>query len=83
MSSIDTSAENNYINGLKINGDLTVKGTLYVPQNKNNCPDSLLNTPLKNIELESTIFDGNLHLHPNSTIEVTGKILSNNFQSEY
>jgi hypothetical protein len=83
MSNIKLDDKDNYINGLKINGNLVVDGTLFLPRNANNCPNELLNTVHQNIELNACTFEGNLHIHPKSNLEVTGRIISNNFQNQY
>jgi hypothetical protein len=83
MSNIKLDDRDNYINGLKVNGNLIVHGTLFLPRNTNNCPNELLNTDHRNIELNTCTFEGNLHIHPISNLEVTGRIISNNFQNQY
>ena len=41
-----------YIDGLTINGNLTVKGVLYMTTSLNKIPDELETTPYKNIVLD-------------------------------
>ena len=44
---MNPTSENVYVHSLEVNGNLIVKGTIYSPQNQNNCPEELMNSTLK------------------------------------
>lgn len=81
---IDLNSEIVYINGLTVNGDLIVKGTLYMARYCKFCPDAVHNTEHKDIVFDDDVtFQGDLHLAPKGKINVSGKIKSASFRNCY
>jgi len=83
-NTVDFDLDDVYIDGLTINGNLTVKGVLYMTTSLNKIPDELETTPYKNIVLdEDTTFRGNLHIKPRSKVNISGTIKSKFFRTNY
>ena len=81
---IDLNSEIVYINGLTVNGNLNVNGTLYMARYCKFCPDAVHNTEHKDVVFnEDVTFKGDLHLAPKGKINVSGKIKSANFRNCY
>lgn len=83
MSDIDPTSENVYVHSLEVNGNLIVKGTIYSPQNQNNCPEELMNSTLEIVKTEDLMLEGNLHVHPAGKFKISGRVTSSNFRSQY
>ena len=77
-ANLDLNADKNYINGLIVNGNLIIYGTLYTYRNIYDIPTELQNTLNKNIKYDSdTIFEGDLYIHPTGVLNISGDIISN------
>jgi hypothetical protein len=74
MSGVNLSDADVYINGLTVNGDLKVKGILFMAHDTKN-KDVIFN--------ENTVFEGNLHVLPSSDLTITGSIVSGELRDRY
>tara|TARA_B100000902_G_C27232049_1_gene875389 strand:- start:577 stop:831 length:255 start_codon:yes stop_codon:yes gene_type:complete len=84
MSSVNLSDADVYIKGLTVNGDLKVKGILFMAHDTKNCPSELLETNNKDVIFnENTVFEGNLHVLPSSDLNITGSIVSGELRDRY
>jgi len=84
MSGVNLADENVYINCLTINGNLVVKGTLFMAHDNTDCPSELLETNNKDVVYdEDTTFEGNLHILPKSNVSITGTIVSGDLRDRY
>lgn len=84
MSSINLQDADVYINGITVNGNLKVKGILYMVHALKSCPSELLETNNTDVVFnEDTIFEGNLHILPKSNINISGSITSGELRDRY
>tara|TARA_X000000950_G_C13776446_1_gene603229 strand:+ start:259 stop:513 length:255 start_codon:yes stop_codon:yes gene_type:complete len=84
MSSVNLSDTDVYINGITVNGDLEVKGILYMVHDLKSCPSELLETNNTDVVFnENTIFEGNLHILPKSNVTISGSITSGQLRDRY
>jgi hypothetical protein len=84
MSNIDLTLNDVYINGITVNGDLKVKGILYMVHDLKSCPSELLDTNNKDVVFnENTVFEGNLHILPKSSVNISGSINSGELRDRY
>tara|TARA_B100000575_G_C23137730_1_gene661349 strand:+ start:3904 stop:4167 length:264 start_codon:yes stop_codon:yes gene_type:complete len=83
-SEIDLNSPIVYINGLTVNGNLTVEGTLYMARFCKFCPNDVHETIHRDIVYDSdVVFKGDLHLAPKGKINIKGTIKSGNFRNCY
>jgi hypothetical protein len=84
MTSVNLNDDNVYINGLTINGNLVVKGTLFMAHDNTDCPSELLETNNKDVVYDKdTTFEGNLHILPKSNLTISGAITSGELHDRY
>ncbi len=84
MSSINLTDSEVYVNGITVNGNLKVKGILYMVHDLKSCPSELLDTNNQDVVFnEDTIFEGNLHILPKSAVNISGSITSGELRDRY
>jgi hypothetical protein len=83
-SEIDLNSPIVCIKGITINGNLNVKGILYMARYCKFCPDYVNNTTYKDIVFDGdVVFEGDLHIAPKSHVNISGTIKSGHFRNCY